>query len=77
MACGVPIISTNLDESFILKEAGSGIVCQSEENFSKALVALTQSADKRAALANAGRAYARTNLDWSILVLMYKQILTS
>lgn len=77
MACGIPVVSTHLDESFILREAGCGIVCQSEENFSKALVELAQSADKRAALAKAGRAYARTNLDWSILVPMYKQILTS
>ena len=77
MACGIPVVSTDLDESFILREAGSGIVCKSEENFSKALVELAQSADKRAELANAGRAYARTNLDWSILVPMYKQILTS
>ncbi len=77
MACGVPVVSRNLNESFVLREARSGIVCQSQEDFSKALVALARSADKRAELANAGRAYARAKLDWSVLVPIYKNILSS
>jgi len=75
MACGIPVVSTNLDESFILREACCGIVCHSEENFSKALVELAQSAEKRAELGKAGRTYAQTNLDWSVLVPMYKDVL--
>ena len=77
MACGVPVVSRNLDESFVLREARSGIVCQSQEDFSRALVALTRSADQRAQLANAGRAYTQMNLDWSVLVPKYKEILSS
>lgn len=75
MACGVSIVSTNLDESFILKEADSGIVCKSEEDFSKALVELAQSAERRAQLGRAGRTYAQAHLDWSVLVPMYKNVL--
>jgi glycosyltransferase involved in cell wall biosynthesis len=75
MACGVPVVATELDESLILKESGSGIVSESEESFSQSLVRLAQSAEARAVLADAGRRYARENLDWSLLVPMYKEIL--
>jgi len=75
MACGVPVVSRNLDESFILREARSGIVCDSDAEFSQALVKLARCAEKRAAIGNAGRAYAQTNLDWSILIPAYKEIL--
>jgi glycosyltransferase involved in cell wall biosynthesis len=76
MACGIPIVSTDLDESFILSEAGCGMVCKSEEDFSKTLVDLAQSAEKRAELARAGRTYAQAHLDWSVLVPRYKDVLT-
>jgi glycosyltransferase involved in cell wall biosynthesis len=75
MACGIPVVARDLDESYILKEARSGIVCQSQEDFSAALVALARSAGKRAEFADAGRAYARENLDWSALVPRYQEIL--
>jgi glycosyltransferase involved in cell wall biosynthesis len=75
MACGIPVVARDLDESYILKEARSGIVCQSQEDFSAALVALARSAGRRAELADAGRAYAREYLDWSTLVPRYQEIL--
>jgi glycosyltransferase involved in cell wall biosynthesis len=75
MACGVPVVSTNLDESFIIRETRSGIVCNSPEDFSEALVTLANSEEKRAELANAGRIYALKNLDWSALMPIYKEIL--
>lgn len=75
MACRTPVVSTNLDESFILREARCGMVCKSQEDFSQALVALAQSPEKRSELGNAGRAYARKNLDWSVLIPAYKEIL--
>jgi glycosyltransferase involved in cell wall biosynthesis len=75
MACGIPVVSTNLDESFIVRETGCGIVCESQEDFAQALVQLTQSAEKRAQLGNAGRMYAKTQLDWSVLVPMYRDVL--
>ncbi|MGH7769291.1 MAG: glycosyltransferase family 4 protein, partial [Candidatus Binatia bacterium] len=75
MACGIPVVATDLDESSILREVGSGIVSESQESFSQSLVRLAQSAEKRAELGEAGRRYARKNLDWSLLVPMYKEIL--
>jgi glycosyltransferase involved in cell wall biosynthesis len=75
MACGIPVISRNLDESFIVTEARCGIVCESQKDFSLALVELAGSAEKRAELGNAGRAYAKANLDWSVLVPVYREIL--
>jgi glycosyltransferase involved in cell wall biosynthesis len=76
MAFGVPVVSTDLDESFILKEAQSGIVCQSKDDFTAALVGLARSPEKRFKLGSAGRTYARENLDWSLLLPMYRNILT-
>lgn len=75
MACRIPVVSRDLDESFILTKAGCGIVCKTQEDFSRALVELSQSAEKRAELGNAGRNYAKTNLEWSVLVPIYKDIL--
>jgi glycosyltransferase involved in cell wall biosynthesis len=75
MACGIPVISTDLDESFILREARCGIVCKSQEDFSGAVVELAQCTEKRAELGNAGRHYAKANLDWSVLVPTYRDIL--
>jgi glycosyltransferase involved in cell wall biosynthesis len=75
MACGVPVVSTDLDESFILKEASSGIICKSPEDFSVALMELAQSAQKRDTLGRAGRNYARAKLDWLVLIPIYMQIL--
>jgi glycosyltransferase involved in cell wall biosynthesis len=75
MACGVPIVSNNLDESFIVKETMSGFVCDSRQEFVRAVVVLAQSAEKRMDLGNCGRMYAQTALDWSVLVPIYKDII--
>ena len=77
MACGIPVVSRELDESFIISEAGCGIVCKALEEFSRALVELAQFPEKRRALGRAGQNYAETNLDWSVLVPAYKEILRS
>jgi glycosyltransferase involved in cell wall biosynthesis len=75
MACGVPIVSTRVDEASIIQESGSGFVCSSQEDFSRALVELAQSAEKRKALGIAGRNYAKANFDWSVLVPIYEEVL--
>lgn len=75
MGCGIPVVSTALEESFIVKEARCGIVCGSREDFSGALVELARSAEKRIELGNAGRIYAKAKLDWSVLVPIYKDVL--
>jgi glycosyltransferase involved in cell wall biosynthesis len=75
MASGIPVVSTSLDESFILSEAACGMVCASQEDFARALIELAQYKEKRAALGEAGRRYAEANLDWSVLVPHYRKIL--
>src|SRR5262245_24689787 len=76
MACGVPVVCTDLDEGSILHEASAGIICQSEEDFSRALIDLARSPDKREALGRAGKNYAETKLDWSVLTPVYMNLLT-
>jgi glycosyltransferase involved in cell wall biosynthesis len=75
MACGIPVVSRDLDESFVVTDAGCGVVCKTQEDFSQALAELARSAEKRAELGNAGRDYAQTKLDWSVLMPIYKEIL--
>jgi glycosyltransferase involved in cell wall biosynthesis len=75
MACGVPIISTAAHESFILKEASCGVICSRQGDFSKAMVELAQSTERRAQLGRAGRVYVEDNLDWSMLVRRYRSVL--
>jgi glycosyltransferase involved in cell wall biosynthesis len=75
MACGIPVVARDLDESFILSEARCGVVCKTQEDFSRALVELARSGERRRELAMAGRSYAQTKLDWSVLVPIYKEIL--
>ena len=77
MGCGIPIVSRELDESFIISEAGCGIVCKTQRAFTEALVDLTKNKEKRVSIGAAGRSYAEINLDWSVLVPAYKAILTS
>lgn len=76
MACGVPVVSTQLDEGLILREARSGIVCNSQEEFARALIELAQSPARRAALGQAGKQYAEKRLDWSVLMPAYMDLLT-
>jgi glycosyltransferase involved in cell wall biosynthesis len=75
MACGIPVVSTHLDESFVLLDARCGVVCKSQEDFTEAVVALSRSAERRAELGNAGRSYAQEKLDWSVLIPAYRNIL--
>ena len=75
MACGVPVVSTQLDEGLILQEARSGVLCQSLEEFADALVELARSPGKRSTLGLSGRRYAEQKLEWSVLLPAYLQLL--
>jgi len=74
MACGVPVVSTRADEAFIVQEAQCGIVCASQEYFSKALVELALAPERRTELGKAGQRYAMTNLNWAKLMQRYEQM---
>jgi len=75
MACGLPIISTPVDESFIVTEAECGMVCKTSEDFGEGLVTLAGSAERRQALGHAARRYAEKHLDWSVLMRDYEALL--
>ena len=75
MACGVPVVSTQLDEGLILEEAGSGVMCRSLDEFVDALVELAQSPAKRSTLGLSGKRYAEQKLEWSVLMPAYLQLL--
>jgi glycosyltransferase involved in cell wall biosynthesis len=73
MACGVPVVSTGMDEAFIVDEVQCGIVCASQEHFSQVLVDLALAPERRTELGRSGQAYATTNLNWSTLIRHYEQ----
>jgi len=75
MACGLPVVSTQLDEGLILQEARSGVLCQSLEEFADALVELARSPEKRSTLGLSGKRYAEQKLEWSVLMPAYLQLL--
>ena len=75
MACGIPIVSTNVEESFIVKEGHCGIICDSQENFAKTLGELARSVEMRLVLGKRGKTYAETHLNWSVLIQRYEDIL--
>jgi glycosyltransferase involved in cell wall biosynthesis len=77
MGCGIPVVSRELDESFIINEARCGIVCKTQRDFTEALVELARNEEKRASFGEAGRSHAERNLDWSVLVPIYKELLRS
>ena len=74
MACAVPIVATGADEALIVQEAQCGIVCRSQEYFSKALVELALAPERRTELGKAGQRYAMTNLNWATLMQCYEQM---
>jgi len=77
MASGLPVVSTHLDEGLILRAAQSGILCKSEDEFSRSLVDLARSPERREMLGRAGKHYAQTKLDWSVLIPEYMDLLVA
>ncbi len=77
MACRVPVVSTGAEETMagLIREARCGIVCNSGEDFSGALVKLAQSPQLRQNLGEAGHRYASENLNWSMLIKHYEELL--
>lgn len=75
MACGVPVVSTQLDEGLILQEARSGLLCRSLEEFADTLVELARAPEKRSRLGLSGKRYAEQKLEWSVLMPAYLELL--
>jgi len=72
MACGVPIVSTSVGESFLVTEANSGLVAKDVEDFADALIQLSRDAGMRRQLGAAGRRFA-AGYDWDIIAARYER----
>lgn len=75
MACGIPVAATAVSEALVLREAGCGMICESQDAFSRALVTLARSPETRAQLGMAGKRYAQSALDWRGLVNRYESVI--
>ena len=72
MGCGAPIVSTNVSESFIIKQAGSGLVTSTADEFAEALIELCRDAKLRKSLGDKGTEFA-ADYDWDILAERYQR----
>jgi glycosyltransferase involved in cell wall biosynthesis len=72
LACGVPIVATNVDESFLVREAGAGLIASSEREFIECLVRLARSPKLLRELGEAGRRFGIQH-DWDILARRYER----
>ena len=70
MACGLPIVSTNVSESFRVEEANAGLICDSQEAFVDSILRLAEDPSLRARLGENGRRYAR-QFDWDKIAEYY------
>jgi len=72
MGCGVPIVSTNVGESFVVAEAKSGLVANDVEEFAEALIRLCRDPVLRRELGENGRRFA-VDYDWDAIAVRYEQ----
>jgi glycosyltransferase involved in cell wall biosynthesis len=74
MACGRPVVATNVDESFPLKESGAGIVTEIDaEAMAEAIIRLLDNDRLAEELARKGVEYAR-KYDWNKMVEDYVRL---
>ena len=74
MACGRPVVATNVDESFPLKESGAGIVTEVDpEAMAQAAIKLLDDDRLAEELAGKGVEYAR-KYDWNKMVEDYVRL---
>jgi glycosyltransferase involved in cell wall biosynthesis len=76
IACGVPIVSLSVDEARIVDAAKCGMVCCSEEEFTRALMTLAGCEAMRRELSQNARAYWDANLRTDRVVAAYRQVLS-
>ncbi len=72
MGCGVPIVSNNMRESFIVTEAGAGLTASSVNDFAEALIRLCRDPALRRELGENGRRFAG-DYDWDAIAMRYEQ----
>lgn len=73
MACGLPIVAINTEESFPVKEAKSGFVVSTIEEFAEAVLKLADNPDLRSQLGKNGLKYVK-DFDWDVIAKRYERV---
>jgi glycosyltransferase involved in cell wall biosynthesis len=72
MACGCPIVSTTVSESYLVQQAGAGLVAADLDGFARNMVALLNSPEQRRKLGRAGRRFVQ-DYGWDALAERYER----
>ena len=72
MACGVPIVTTDVDDAYIIKEAECGIISNDKSSFANALITFIDQLVYRSNLA-ANRESFAGHYTWESIAIRYEQ----
>lgn len=72
MACGKPIVTTNVAESFLVFQANAGLICSNVDEFTKCLITLVNNKQLRNRLGINGKNFSR-NYDWRVIAKDYQE----
>lgn len=72
MACGVPVVSTDVSESFLVQESGAGLISSGVQDFAGNIVRFAKDATLRERLGQKGREFAKP-FDWDVLAERYQR----
>ena len=69
MACGRPVVATDMDGACLVRESNGGILVPLEDSaaLAKAIVELLRDGDLRRIMGESGRRYVVENLSWDIV----------
>ena len=71
MACGIPIVATNVNESYLIRESKTGFITDSAEGFAAAIIELANTPALRLSLGNNGPIFAKS-FSWDFLAEKYE-----
>ncbi len=74
LACGLPVVSTAVSESYMVKESRGGFVAKSKEEFSEAVIRVLTCQTLREELASSAKEYGQKYL-WSKLISKYNRVI--
>jgi len=72
MACGIPVVSTDVSESFLVQESGAGLISSGVEDFAGNILRLAKDATLRERLGQKGREFAKP-FNWDVLAERYRR----
>jgi len=72
MACGVPVVSTDVAEAFLIRDSGAGLISTGVDDFAENLLRLVKDADLRKNLGQKGQEFARP-FDWDVIARRYER----